>query len=218
MEAEGTKEKILEAAEKLFAENGFAATSLRRITAAADANLAAVNYYFGSKEELIRDIFARRLAAVNRERIDLLHRLERESGGEPPPLEEILRAFVTPMIRMKRMKKLAIETFPRLMMRIHSEPDDAVRKIFIDQLRAVLDAFLPAMSRSLPDLSEREILSRMRFAVGAMVHSFASVHIFHSFFGDRFPKQSDDEFVDSLVAFMAAGIRQRPAGTERRGS
>jgi len=218
MEAEGTREKILEAAEKLFAENGFAATSLRRITAAAEANLAAVNYHFGSKEELIRDIFARRLAAVNRERIDRLHRLERESGDEPPPLEEILRAFVTPMIRLKRMKKLAIETFPRLMMRIHAEPDDVVRKIFIDQLRSVLDAFLPAMSRSLPDLSDREILSRMRFAVGAMVHSFASVHIFHSFFGDRFPKQSDDEFVDSLVAFMAAGIRQRPAGTERRGS
>ena len=218
MEPEGTKEKILEAAEKLFAENGFAATSLRSITAAAEANLAAVNYHFGSKEALIRDIFARRLAAVNRERIERLHNLERESGSEPPSLEEILYVFVIPMVRMKRMKSLAIETFPRLMMRIHAEPDGPVRKIFIDQFREVFDQFLPAISRSTPDLSDREILGRMRFAVGAMVHSFASVHIFHSFFGDRFPKENEDEFVESLVAFMTAGIRQSPAVTERSGS
>ena len=75
-----TKDRILDAAESLFMEHGFEATSLRSITAAAGVNLAAVNYHFGSKEELFQAVLTRRLDPMNQERVDLLTALEREAA------------------------------------------------------------------------------------------------------------------------------------------
>ena len=72
-----TKERILDSAEKLFADAGFDGTSLRGITAGAGVNLAAVHYYFGSKEALVQAVLARRLEPINRRRIDC-HRGLRE--------------------------------------------------------------------------------------------------------------------------------------------
>src|SRR3954471_13629244 len=74
----GTKSRILDAAEQLFMEHGFEATSLRQLTSAAGVNLAAVNYHFGSKEELFQAVLTRRLDPMNQERIELLEALERD--------------------------------------------------------------------------------------------------------------------------------------------
>src|SRR5512145_612481 len=87
-----TKERILDAAEALFMVHGYEATSLRSITAAAAVNLAAVNYHFGSKEELFQAVLTRRLDPMNRERIELLDKLEREAAGKPVSCEKILFA------------------------------------------------------------------------------------------------------------------------------
>src|SRR4029453_9767910 len=85
-----TKTRILDAAELLFMEHGFEATSLRQLTAAASVNLAAVNYPFGSKEELFEAVPTRRLDPMNQERIALLDRRESEAGGKPLSCEKIL--------------------------------------------------------------------------------------------------------------------------------
>ena len=77
-------------------EHGFEATSLRAITAAAGVNLASVNYHFGSKEELFQAVLTRRLDPMNQERLDLLTRLERESGPAPLRCDRILSAMFVP--------------------------------------------------------------------------------------------------------------------------
>src|SRR5215208_2869630 len=78
-----TKTRILDAAESLFMEHGFEATSLRQLTSAAAVNLAAVNYHFGSKEELFQAVLTRRLDPMNQERFALLDELERAAHGRP---------------------------------------------------------------------------------------------------------------------------------------
>src|SRR3954453_20324524 len=89
-----TKTRILDAAERLFVEHGFEATSLRSLTSAAGVNLAAVNYHFGSKEELFQAVLTRRLDPMNQERIDLLAKVEREGGGKALSCEKILFAML----------------------------------------------------------------------------------------------------------------------------
>ena len=89
-----TKSRILDAAEELFMEHGFEATSLRLITTAANVNLAAVNYHFGSKEELFQAVLTRRLDPMNRDRMQLLTAYEAASGGSPLTCEKIGRAHV----------------------------------------------------------------------------------------------------------------------------
>src|SRR3989440_1166893 len=97
-----TKTRILDAAEVLFMEHGFEATSLRSLTAAAAVNLAAVNYHFGSKEELFQAVLTRRLDPMNQERIDRLEKLEREASGKPLSCEKILFAMLIPALRLAR--------------------------------------------------------------------------------------------------------------------
>src|SRR5437762_12824734 len=91
-----TKEKILDTAEALFMEHGFEATSLRAITTAAGVNLAAVNYHFGSKEELFQMVLTRRLDPMNQQRVDLLTALERAAAPHPVACDKILTAMFIP--------------------------------------------------------------------------------------------------------------------------
>src|ERR671910_3594384 len=78
-----TKEKILDAAERLFAAHGFAGTSLRSVTKEAGVNLAAVHYHFGNKEDLLRAVLGRIVIPVNRERLEMLEQVEAAAEGVP---------------------------------------------------------------------------------------------------------------------------------------
>ena len=91
-----TKNDLLEAAEKLFAEHGFARSSLRAITREAGANLASVNYHFGSKEGLVRAVFARRLEPLNQERLALLDRCLESAAGDPDLVAVLPRSSQSP--------------------------------------------------------------------------------------------------------------------------
>ena len=96
MDLPTTKDRILDVAERLFGDRGFTDTSLRTITAEAGANLAAVNYYFQSKDALIQAVFARRLGPLNQERMAMLDACEARVGDGPLSIEEVLRAFLEP--------------------------------------------------------------------------------------------------------------------------
>src|SRR5450755_2780514 len=120
-----TKGRILDAAEKLFGLNGFEGTSLRDITTAADVNLAAINYHFQSKDSLIDAIVARRILPVNKKRFELL-----EAAGLNPTIEQILTAFMDPLLRVK------VDAVAPLMGRILSNPELFVERVFHKHLAA----------------------------------------------------------------------------------
>src|SRR5437773_2528440 len=92
-----TRSRILDVAEELFGEQGFERVSIRAITKKARVNLAAINYHFGSKEDLIAAVFERRVLPVNKARLTALDAVQR-SRGKNPKLEEILEAFIRPTI------------------------------------------------------------------------------------------------------------------------
>src|SRR5258708_36077338 len=98
MASEHTRGAILAAAERLYADRGFGDVTLRDIVAAADVNLAAVNYHFGSKDELIAELFVTRSIATNRERLNELKAAE-EEGGRRASIDSILRARVGATLR-----------------------------------------------------------------------------------------------------------------------
>ena len=92
-----THDRLLDTAERLFAERGIDATSLHHITAEADAKLASVNYHFGSKEELIRELFARRIGPINRERLDQLAAIPRLNAYPEPFSAPLCACDLTPI-------------------------------------------------------------------------------------------------------------------------
>src|SRR5690349_3690757 len=92
-----TKLKIIEAAERLIARQGYNATSLRQVIGEAGVNLAAIHYHFGSKEELLGAIVARKAEPVNARRMILLDAVQQTAGGGSAHLAAILEAFLMPM-------------------------------------------------------------------------------------------------------------------------
>jgi AcrR family transcriptional regulator len=207
-----TQERILDAAEERFAEEGFA-TSLRAITAKAGVNLAAVNYHFGSKDALIQEVFARRLGPLNAERLELLDILE---GAEAdPPLEGILEAFVGPAIRLSQNPKGAI--FMRLFGHTLSQRDDRILRMFTDQFQVVVQRFSAALGRALPHLDRNEVFWRMLFMVGAMAHTMAISDKIPALTHGEYETMDAETTVRQLIPFVAGGMRAAAPAPARGG-
>ncbi len=164
--SEGTpdaRERIFLAAERLFAERGFDGVSVRDIVQAAEVNLAAVSYYFGSKGELLLEVFSSRARALNRERRALLREAEARHGGNPP-LADILRALMAPPI-LWRDPATGKDTASRFISRAMAEVTPDLRRILESDV-SHLRGFRAALSRALPHLSEPEVCWALHFTVG----------------------------------------------------
>jgi AcrR family transcriptional regulator len=203
--ASDTKTRILDAAERLFAQEGFAATSHRHITRAAGVNLAAVNYHFGSKDELLKAVFARRLEPINRGRLERLRAHLEETAPEPPRVEAVVRALVEPAFAALQSAGEGGERFMQLVGRTHSDSSPQIRVCFLGQFEEVHRAFLGALARALPWLEESELMLRYHFAVGSMAHTLAWLSKLR---GPDVPPILEDPKAlrDSLVRFAAAGL------------
>jgi AcrR family transcriptional regulator len=167
MASDHTRSAILAAAERLYADRGFGDVTLRDIVAEANVNLAAVNYHFGSKDELIAELFVTRSLATNRERLNELKAAE-EAGGGRANIDAILRALVGPTLRGCLGPDRAGSTAARFMIRASIESVPPIRRIKnreIDHLRK----FAAAMRRSLPGRDEAELYWGLHFAL-AMAH------------------------------------------------
>ena len=166
------RERIFLAAEKLFAERGFDGVSVRDIVQAAEVNLAAVSYYFGSKSELLLAVFRARARELNRERLALLREAEARQGGEPP-LADVLRALMGPPI-LWRDPASGKDTASRFIARAMAEVTPDLRKILESDV-SHLRGFLAALTRALPHLSKPEVCWALHFTV-ALPHQCTDTH------------------------------------------
>jgi AcrR family transcriptional regulator len=201
-----TKDRILDAAERLFGDLGFADTSLRAITAEAGANLAAVNYYFQSKDALIQAVFARRLGPINKDRLAMLDDLESRAAGRPLAIEDILRAFLTPVFRAGRPWK-EHQAFGRMFGRMYIDPGDTFTRIFREQLGEVKTRFITACQRAMPGLPPEELYWRLHFLIGSLAHTIAGLHHLAVTSEGCCDPSNPEAILERLIAFLAAGFR-----------
>jgi AcrR family transcriptional regulator len=202
-----TRARLLDAAERLFAAKGFEATSLRDVTARARANVAAVNYHFGSKRALLRAVFERRLGEVNGRRLAFLD----SAGRARPTLEQILHAFIAPTFDL--MKEAP--HFIQLMGRYQAEPDSDIHDFVTGRCREVAERFRRALSAALPGVPSSELLWRMHFVMGALVHTWTCHRDLERISGGRCSMKDEDAVTRKLIDFGAAGLRSPAAGKAR---
>jgi len=217
--AADTRDRILSAAEALFMKDGYAATSLRMITARAKVNLAAVNYHFGSKEALIREVFERRLGPLNAARIAYLDRLEAAAQGRPLGVEQIIEAIVAPALQVTREPLAGGAMFLRLLGRAFSEPAERMRDILPSQYRQVVVRFKQALARSLPQVPDQELTWRMHFMFGALSYTMAGNDALKLIATCNLEGVDDAEsIIRRLIPFLASGLQAPlPAAAGRRG-
>ncbi|WP_137939259.1 TetR/AcrR family transcriptional regulator [Chitinivorax sp. B] len=202
-----TATRILDAAEVLFVEHGFEATSLRMITQRAEVNLAAVNYHFGSKEVLFQGVISRRLAPYNQECLQELEYAQTHAGDGGLDVQGIVSAFLQPALRMAKDPARGGLMFIRLMSRVFSEPHQALREMLPRHYHAVLEAYSAALKRALPHLNTEEVLWRLHFALGTVFYAFAGNDVVKLFMKSHVPGSRDpQQVVNYLVPYVVAGL------------
>jgi AcrR family transcriptional regulator len=207
-----TRNLILDVAEKLFAENGPAAVTVRTIAVAANINTQAVNYHFGSKERLFEEMFGRRMGPVNRERLERLDACMQR--GRTPSIEDLVDAFVRPILHLRldslgHERALVVMQFQARAVSHPGEAEFSYLKVHFEPLRS---RFMSALSAILPHLAIEDVIWRYNFMCGAILYSMAGplrmLHPPESMVGVPLRgKDNEEAAIDQLVAFLSAGFR-----------
>lgn len=165
-ESRETQSKILDAAEALFIEVGFSATSFRAIAKRAGVNLSAAHYHFGSKEGLFGAALHRRVESLNTVRVANLEKLE--ARAEAPTVREVMEGYLGPLEAVG-----PDSAFPRLIARLYGEPESIQQPLVQQEFSATAERVLKLLGRSLPEIPVDELLWRFHFVIGSMIHLLA---------------------------------------------
>ena len=199
------RDRLLDTAEELFCEHGFAGTSIRDIAATADCNIASVNYYFGSKEKLYIEVWLRRFHIMREARIASIDKVMSKEDGEPK-LEELLtsyaNAFVEPLVDKHTQGR-----FIKLMAREMVDQQLPQNTFFDELIAPVMAALQQALMRVCPGLDEMNARLAILSVVGQLVHTICAETMLEQSDHPQIPKFELAEMIKHIVKFSAAGIR-----------
>lgn len=208
-----TVERILDAAEQLFAEKGFAETSLRLITSKAGVNLAAVNYHFGSKKALIQAVFSRFLGPFC---VSLERELDRrQTKPEKASLEELLEMLVEQALAVKPRSGNDLSIFMRLLGLAFSQSQGHLRRYLEDMYGKVFRRYLVLLHEAAPRIPPLELFWRVHFMLGAASFSMSGIKALRAIAETDFGVDTSIEQVMRLmVPFLAAAMRAETGVTD----
>ncbi|MBS3934560.1 MAG: TetR family transcriptional regulator [Sulfuritalea sp.] len=206
-----TRARILDTAERLFMAQGYERTSLRQITGAAAVNLAAVNYHFDSKENLLREVLRRRLGALNEERLRVLDALERAAAGRPLKPSQIVDGFFGALLRMAAAEESGGRTFVRLLGRTLTDPAEFVQTFLAEEYREVMERYKAALFLALPGVPRAEIVWRFHFMLGATSYALAGTDALRIVTDWQIEAEDvidrPDRLQPRLMSFLLGGLR-----------
>jgi AcrR family transcriptional regulator len=203
-----TPGRILDAAERLFLDHGYDGTSSRMITAAAQVNLAAVNYHFGGKGGLFQAMLARRLDALHEARLALLEAELAAAGGKPLACERILAALFIPALTLARDARRGGADFLRLLGRAYVDPSPALRAFLSERYAPSIGRFKDAFAQALPHLAARELAWRLHFVMGALAYTLAGTDAWKLIAALNPTETGNDRrLLQRLAPFLIAGLQ-----------
>ncbi len=199
-----TKNKILDAAEQLFADKGFNGTSLREITSQAEVNLAAVNYHFGSKKELIKAVMSRYMDELSP---NLESALKRVCALEKPTLIQVFTAFVEPLLSLNRYRENGTSNFLQLLGRGYTDSQGFLRWFLTTQYPNVIALFVDAVHKAYPELTAEEMFWRLHFTMGTVVFTMSSSEALLDIAKSDFDDETDiSGVIRHVIPYIAAGV------------
>ncbi len=204
MTSRDTRTDILDAAERLFAEKGFDGTAIREITRAANVNVAAIHYHYGSKEEVLRGVTDRIIGPLNDRRFELLDRALADARPHPLSIEAILDAFIRPDIETLQELHKRGPTVAHFLGRTYMDPTPWIGQMAQEQFAEAQTRFFPVLAQTLHHLTTEEISWRMYRVAAVLIHLFATWPD-----GGLTNAQADDTLA-RLIRFLAPGL-QAPA-------
>jgi len=199
------KERLLDAAEQLFAQRGFHGVSLRDITEAAGVDVALVSYHFGGKRALFTAVFERRAEVLNRERLELLEEVRRAALPGVPAIEAIVNAFSYPLLERSARGGPGWKSYFALVAYVNNSPEFGPI-MMTRHFDPVVQKFIAVLQAALPGADPRDVYWSYHFLTGALTLTFAETGRLDKLSG-KLCRSSDLEAVHLRFApFMASGF------------
>jgi AcrR family transcriptional regulator len=208
-----TQSRILDAAEKAFADSGFAGASLRTIVGAARVNLATVYYYFQSKEGLIAAVVNRRFGPLREQHLALLKTFLAQASNKPLPIEKIIEAMIAPALDLALTAPNKSQAVARLVGRIVTEPNPQTQRLLRSQFAPFREAILAEFQRSFPRLPLCDLRWRYEFILGAVSFTLCNPHRLEKEAGGICNPRDSKAVLSQMIQFFAAAFRA-PACSE----
>ncbi len=204
---DATRERILDAAERLFADHGFDGVSLRQITAAAGVQLALANYHFGSKAGLWTRVFERRARVLGEQRLALLAGRREHAAPAAPSLEAVIDAFIRPYLEISRSGDRGWSAYARLIAQTANSAGVQGTETIAPMFDHVAGEFLAALAQALPEHDEEQVVWSFHFMMGVMLHTFARTGRVDRLTDGRYRSDDVGRIVAHMIPFLAAGMR-----------
>lgn len=198
-------ERVLDAAEELFALHGFDGVTMRQIAKLAQVDVALPNYHFGSKQGLFDAVFHRRAALFNAARAAELDKVAAAAGDAPPPLEAVIAAFLMPIAEAQLQSDPGWRNYCRLVAQVNSSP--VWVRMMTEHYDELIRKFVNLVARALPGTSLTDLYWGYHFLSGALSLSMADTgRIQH--LSDGLCRSDDYETLyRHMVQFFANGFR-----------
>jgi len=204
-EPASTPERLVAAAERLFAERGFNGVSVREIAAAAAVNPASVGYYFRGKEGLLAEVYRRHCQPMNEERFRLL--AAARERATPPAIAAVLEAFIRPALRLTGD---ATAPVTRLRAVLSAENSELLDKLVAENFDRSSGRFIDALAECLPHLTRDDIYWRFHFLLGTVYYTAAGPHRIRALSHGRCDPADAEAVIRELVPFLSAGLSAPP--------
>lgn len=199
------KLRLLDAAQAQVAAKGFDAVSVRDVTEKAKANVAAVNYHFGSREGMMSLVMSRCLVPVQKERIDRLSVLERKWGSKGVPLEELLEAYLRPLFVQSGSDGREIQS---VLARILALPVDSLPMALQESMADLWQRYLKALGKSLPGVPRQDLAWRLHLVTSAAIGMLTGAEPVQRWSGVGVDPENADQLGARLLRFALAAMRE----------
>lgn len=206
-----TSEKILNAAEELFALSSYDAVSIRQITQKADVKLALAHYHFGTKEALFDAVIKRRIGLLSESRLQLLDYFSNENGGKPLSIEQIVHAFVTPYLFWHLNGGAGWRSYARIVSTLLGYNLSLLQ----EQFDSGAARFQQEMRRAMPDADEASIQWGFDFMVGVMCNTFSEVDRIGGLSQQLCSVEDKEQACEYLLSFIVAGLERLAANNKQ---
>lgn len=211
MGSKGTPSSIVDAAEALFAEQGFAETTVRQITSRADVNLAAINYHFGSKKGLIQAVAEKFINPLSEELSDQLDQclvLE-----ENPSLDELLEMLMRALLVVRQENVNALSVFMRLLELAYMNNQEELRDFLITRYKIKLEPYIQLIRENAAPMEDDEFFWRLHFMLGSMTFTLSNFHTIHTLDKQKVSQNSNgaeiEKVLHRMIPVLSAGLQAR---------
>ena len=205
-EEDGTRDRILRTAERLFAERGFNGVSVRELAAAAQVNIASIGYHFNNKEGLLSEVYRRHCEPMIEERLRGLKAASLLRGKAK--ISAIIEAFIRPALRQVEVEDGA--TFIRLRAVLSGENSELLEKLVAENFDQSSTAFIDELCACLPHLTRTDVCWRFHFLLGTIYYTAAGPHRITAFSHGECDPSDTEAVIKELVPFMTQAFQAPP--------